>query len=177
MKRTILAIIVLSIISNGLNAQELTGKQQETADQLISQVARGSSLSVLKSAIKLGQRANPQQLGAINDYLSKVDIPPLTELAADARYALVLQGHAKSLPKPTEQETLFSISVFEQRANDALTHIQEHELMQKTLPILESLESYQDLFWDVHVLENQMRNAYKTAVSYTHLTLPTICSV
>ena len=144
-------------------AAELSPKQRIAADRLLSLAARGSSAEILQNAIALSQRAKPDQLSAINEYLFKNNTAPVMELAANARFALVLQGHAKSLPKPIEQEVVFSIPIFEQKVSDALASIVDHPLMQPNLPTFESLEAYQDTFWDIHVLENEMRNAYHTA--------------
>ena len=167
--RLILLELVLVAVFTAVNvslaavATELTSKQQATVDQLISFHSRGNSVALLKSAATLTQRAKPEQLDAIDEYLHEQDIPPISELMADTRLKLVLQGQTKHLPKPTQQETLLTIPRINDIVSEAVDAVDDQAILQDPLPTYDSLDEYEKLLWDVHVLENNLRNALNIA--------------
>jgi hypothetical protein len=159
----LVVVAVLTAVNASSAAAELTSKQQATVDQLISFHSRGNSVALLKSAATLTRRAKPEQLDAINEYLHEQDGPPICELMADTRLKLVLQGQTKHLPKPTQQETLLTIPRINDIVSEAVDAVDDQAILQDPLPTYDSLDEYEKLLWDVHVLENNLRNALNIA--------------
>ena len=69
LKLVLVAVFTAVNVSLAAVAAELTSKQQTAVDQLISFHSRGNSVTLLKSAATLTQRAKPEQLDAIDEYL------------------------------------------------------------------------------------------------------------
>ena len=162
---TALLLATVSVLTVPPVAAEttLTQKQKRMVDQLIPLHTRGDSIALLKAAAQITQRAKAEQLEAMDEYLREQDLPPLAELMADTRLKLVFQGHAKHLPKPTQRETLLTIPRIHEIVDTTINDVDAHTIMQNPLPQFDSLHEYEQLLWDVHVLENNMRNALNTA--------------
>ena len=141
------------------NSVELSKKQRtELLEQVVPAYRLGEPHQLLRSLSAAALKLNQARLPSANELLAEHGVPPIAQLLADTRLSLVQQGLAKQLPKPNPRELLLTLRALDDRIQPVLTATLAHAVMSDPLPAPKHMAAYKQLFWSVHVLENQLEN-------------------
>ena len=121
---------------------------------------RGDTVGLVRALSDLARKANDEQIEAVDAMLAAKEIPPTAKLLTSSRLALIRFSSPVVLPKPTTREVMLMLPQLAESVQSTLMDgLSDHEAMREELPKFDRLDEYENLFWDIHVLENQMRNA------------------
>jgi hypothetical protein len=155
--------IFLSLLQAAGTA-ELSKKQTATLmDGVVPAYRQGDPLAVLKILSPLAADLNEDRLAAADALLAKENVPAVSSLLGEARLRLVVQGAGTQLPTPKPREAALAALGMKQAMQEFLADKAKHPALSDPLPEPESLEEYRQLFWSIHVLENQLQATRKLA--------------
>lgn len=120
---------------------------------------RGDRLELLKALSSATARMKSAQLEAFDEHLRTLSMPPAGRLMVDGYLSLLTQGQANDLPNPDLRQVLVMLPDLDARINDVIVEVDRSAATLEPLPKLETLEDYESLFWEIHVLQNKLKNA------------------
>lgn len=145
-------------------AARLTKKQQaELRESIVPAYRLGNPALILERASGFVGKLDEDRLAAANRVLAENGLPSIDEMLADSRLTMVHQNRVSDMPPPTPRELLVTLRELNGRIEDTLAAQDKHPVMAESLPQLETLDEYQDLFWELHVLDNRLANAARIA--------------
>jgi len=141
------------------------GQKQRTA--LIAEVApayrSGDPLRILNALSPLMNGLDDGQMAEANALLAEHEVPSIQQLLGDARLTLVHQGKSDRLPKPGPRELVMTLDVLKDRAEQVLHDLRQHPVMSNPLHQPAEFGKYDDLFWEIHMLDNRLVAARRIA--------------
>jgi hypothetical protein len=141
----------------------LVPKDIQAVDAVTAAWFQGNSAAALSTLVPLIARLDGKQLAAVDARLAERNVPPAGQLLADARLALVQQGLADQLPKVQVREAVLVLPALEEEAIRALDLKKRSAVMVDPLPMAATVEEYEHLLWDVHVLRNRLEASLRAA--------------
>lgn len=103
-----------------------------------------------------------EEITEVNEILSSSEVPTIGELMLDARMNDVLAKNAK-LGRPNPREAAYSMPILQQRISDLIADVEGRDFYAEELPTYETMQDYRDVFWEIHVTTNRLKNAAKMA--------------
>lgn len=131
--------------------------------QVASAYFRGDPVATVESIGELLPKLNDIQLIEANDILASLSAPSLDAMLIQARLNVVLQGLSQEVKAPSRHELLVIVPETKRRVQEIVDAVARHPAMQLTLPAPSEFSEYEELFWRVHVLEQQLTNAIRLA--------------
>ena len=138
-------------------------KSQQTAltEQLIPAYEQGNPLGVLQALAPMVGKLDDARIEAVDAFLDKQSVPPVGELLANARLTLVEQNLARSLPKPEPRELVLTIKALSAKIEETLADAAKHPVFDAGHPKPKNLKEYEQLFWQMHVLDNRLASTMR----------------
>jgi len=128
-------------------------------EQIVPAYRMGNRLDILHLLSDLTKRLDADELETLDDTLAGAGLPKAGEIMVSARLAMVQQNQTGTLPPAHQKDILLIIPVLRDESRAILKDARSHEVMQDPLPAPRQLEVYERLFWEIHVLDNRLRNA------------------
>lgn len=162
-----LGVILFSI---GRLPAELPAKLKTTLNQqVIPFYLQGDSASVLRILSPLMSRLPDEVLLDMDAELERHELPELDELLASARTALIRQP-ATGIPRPSQRELLLVLPVWHAELSSVLDPREHPEALTSPPPRGSTMELYEEMLWDLHVLDNRLHNAGGLALQISQWT-------
>ena len=162
----LLALAIASLAAANVPAADsvkqvaLTKAQQTLlSEQLIPAHEQGNPLAVLQALSPIVAKLDDARIEAVDAFLAEQSIPPIGELLANARLTLVEQNLARSLPKPEPRELVLTIKGLSAKIEETLADAAKHPAFDAEQPKPKNLKEYEELFWQMHVLDNRLASA------------------
>lgn len=151
--------------------QPSLGKRVESLleHKIVPAYQLGDRLQLIQSLSDATSRMKPEQLEAFDDRLLNFGMPNSAELMLAGYMSLLTQGQTKDLPKPAFHDALAMLPQLESKIKDVVGAVDDSVATIEPLPKLETLEEYEGLFWEIHVLKNKLENAARYAEFGTQL--------
>lgn len=141
----------------------LTKKQSQVlAEGVVPAYKQGDALTLLKLLSPLAGELSETRLAAADELLAGHEVPAVADLLGQSRLALVIQG-AGPLPPPKPREAALTAQGIKSVLERTLAEKVKHKAFADPLAKPATLEEYRQLFWTIHVLENQLQTAYDVA--------------
>ncbi|MBI3467353.1 MAG: hypothetical protein HY000_30455 [Planctomycetes bacterium] len=144
-------------------AVRLTSKQMQTVEAAVNAWLRGHPTSALEHLAPLVGALDQERLTLVEEALSKRQAPSAGKLLAEARLALAQQNLADKAPPPTAGEARLLLPALRDKVLEQLARRDDHPAMGDPLPARSTIKGYEDLLWQVHVLNNQLEVARRLA--------------
>jgi len=157
----IVATLLLFLVSTQAAADQAALSKKlvlEINEKVIPAYQAGKPLTMLKALSPLMARIPEDRVEAVDSLLAEHQAPTLGELLVDARVSLVQQGFAKDAPRAHYREVLLTSTAMKDRIETVLAEKEAHPALAADAETPESFEDYDDLFWKIHVLEQQLAN-------------------
>lgn len=138
-------------------------QQQALLDQVIPAYQRGDTMEVLARLSPMVGRLDDERLKLVDELLRSHQAPVSAKLLAESRRTLVEQGLGGTLPRPKFRELAVAAPHLAGEIKTVLDDVAAHPLLAHELPRRQSLEEYQQLFWQVHVMDNRLINVRRLA--------------
>jgi len=143
------------------SADSLTVKEQRELAEVAQAYFRGDSGTVIRSLSAMLTRLKDEQLEQVDQQLKSRELPPLGKLLGAARINAVAQGVEKSLPPVSAREAVLILPEFQAELDAVFEHVAKEPVMAETLIAPETVEGYEPLLWNAHVLENKLANTQR----------------
>jgi hypothetical protein len=173
MVRTTLGLLLAGAIfcSPALGAEparpkrtSLTKAQLENLrDVIIPTHERGTPRGLIEVLAPYTARISDGQLAATDEILAESGIPPVAELLAGARIALVEQNQADSLPAPKGRELILTMRGLADRIEQLVSDCNGHAAFDDSAPQPANFDQFEELLWEMHVLENRLASGGRMA--------------
>ncbi len=147
---------VVGSVNDGVAALP-RGQRAKIVEQVVPAYQQGDSVALLLAASPLAKRLGASREAEIDKLLGEHDVPPLGELLAEARLALIHQRAAGAVPEPTASEIQLVVPALHVRITRTLDLAKNHAVMANPLPIARDFDEYKQMLWDAHVLKNQLQ--------------------
>lgn len=164
-KAVVLCVAFCAEVATSSLALAQEGKLSPRTKQLLEAslmpaYARGDSLGVLRAVSPMISRMDEQGFASINEYLEAEGVPALDQLLLDSRIGLISQNLFSELPAPAAQEAVLLVPAIKKRIESVKSAYEENPVVAGTVgDRIEDLDDYEDVFWDLHVLKNQIQNS------------------
>ncbi len=158
-----IALVLASATAWGAESA-LTKKQlQVLSEGVVPAYKQGDASALLKLLSPLAAELTEPRLAAADELLATQEVPAVADLLGQSRLALVIQGAGPQLPLPKPREAALTAQGIKAVLERTLAEKARHRAFAEQLPKPATLEEYRQLFWSIHVLENQLRTAYDVA--------------
>ena len=138
---------------------ELTPVTRQMLDQeVIPAYQRGQSIRMVERLSVLVSRMNRTQVAELDTYLLMKNLPTSGTLLVKARVAAAHHGLTKELPRASALETLLILESIKLESDNQVT--QSQDLIHKSDEIEHTFPAFEQALWDIHVTENEIRNAF-----------------
>ncbi|MDA1055576.1 MAG: hypothetical protein O3C40_34710 [Planctomycetota bacterium] len=153
-------LFALTVRTEAVRAESprLSRDDQRTVDLITTAYFAGEPLGYAEPLTKLLGKTTDQRLAKIDEALKAQLVPVTAELITNVHLQAVEYGIEAKLPPAGPRETLSVLARLKLRVAAADGIAQDHRLMQDPLPDPGTLEEYDTLMWDAHVLETKIRN-------------------
>ncbi len=131
--------------------------------QVAAAYFRGDPAATLEAIGEVLPKLDDIQFIEANDVLAALSAPGLDQMLIEARLSVVIRGLSQGVKPPGQHELLVIIPETERRVQKAIDTAGGHVAMQPALPAPSKFSEYEELFWRVHVLEQQLTNAIRFA--------------
>ncbi len=159
------ALIFLIGVQDSLAAVRLTSRQKEALTQQVVPAYRmGNPRQLLHALSPVVSKMDDEFILAANELLDEQRVPRIEQLLADAHLTLVELNQADHAPKPGRRELLLTLKALGGRIDEVLADLDGHPVMKDPLPNPKSLKTYKQWFWELHVLDNRLSGASRTAL-------------
>jgi hypothetical protein len=152
---------VAALVSPAAAADGLSAKDQRDLAEVAQAYFHGDSPLVLKTLSVMVGRLNDQQVALADKQLVQRELPPMGKLLSSARLAAVAQGYEKSLPNPSAREAILVLPAFQSELEAVFERVREEPIMADPLPVPDTIEGFDPLLWNAHVLENKLANTQR----------------
>lgn len=154
-------LLVAIFCANGVVAQRppLSRDDQRTVKFVTRAYFAGQPFSYAEPLSRLLRKADDDRLAAIDEALIALRVPPAADLMTNAHLQAVQYGVQERLPTPSLREVLSVLDRLSLRVVAAQGGARRHRLMENPLPDPSTLDEYDTLIWEAHVLESKIRNA------------------
>lgn len=136
----------------------LSRKDQSTVDLITRAYFAGQPLSYAEPLSGLLRRTDDDRLQEIDEALKAQRLPSTADLIAGVHLHAIRYGVESKLPRPSRREVMSVLDRLADSVVAAERMVHDHRLMEDPLPDPSSLEEYDTLIWDAHVLQNKVRN-------------------
>ena len=154
------ALILFATDTRRADAATIAPRVAESIrEKVIPAYVDGEPWIVLSNLSPLVLKLKDPQLEAIDRFLEKEGLPSVAEMLAESRFAMIRQRHVRDLPKPSQRELLLVIPAIVAQIESTLREVSELPIMHDPLPSPNNLSEYEEIFWSVHVFENQLATA------------------
>lgn len=161
---TILALSIRSWAADPPKQNGLTKSQQAVVDeQVIPAWQQDSPLAVLQSLSPVIAKMDDARIEMLDRYLEDQGIPTSGELLANSRLVLVEQNLALALPKPEPRELVLALKALIAKIEREMSECGKHATLTGVVVPQKSLKEYEQLFWDLHVLDNRLLTTTRIA--------------
>ena len=143
--------------------QGLKPKDAEAMEIAAAAYVQGNPLAALAALSPLAAKLDAAGLAVVDEAFAGRNLPAVGKLLAEARLALVRQGRGGELPKLHAREAVLVLPQFEASLAETLAQCAGQRVFASPLPSAESIEAYESLLWDCHVLENRLDGAIRIA--------------
>lgn len=157
--RATLSVIVIALGSTLVSAAKIPPKTLELADQLEVAWQRQNPALVWKLLERPARSYRRSQLDLLDDALSQRGVPSSAQLLVDSRLSFVQQNLIRNLPEPNLRERVLLIAGLHDRSAKLLQQTDAEMARQAKAPPPEGFRRFEDQFWDLHVLANQLLSA------------------
>lgn len=141
-------------------AGKLGRRVQSLVDRQIGPAyAEGGRLQLLDGLSSVTARMKPAQRQALDRYLQRSGMPPSGKMMVDCYLSLVTQGYVRSLPSPSLRDVMAMVPEMSNVIDEVLDEVDQSVVTLEPLPVLASMEDYEGLFWEMHVLKNRIEQA------------------
>jgi hypothetical protein len=147
------ALIVALAVAQA-EVTSLSAKQQSDVQAACAAFQQGAPLTVVQRLSSLVSKDEVQR--DVEEELKRRQLPPLGEVLAAARLALVQQGQAGQVPRPTRNEVLLLLPAVKQRLHAMLDEISGRAVLRDTLPPTETFAMFADVLWQLDAVESQL---------------------
>lgn len=145
-------------------APKLSKRAQSLLEQKIVPAYRlGDPLQLANGLASVTSRMKPEQLAAFDEQLRMLAMPTAGKMMVDSYMSLLTQGQIDGLPEPGVREIVTMVPALDTSIMDVLRGIDESVATVDPLPVLEKLEDYEGLLWEIHVLENKIKYTFNYA--------------
>ncbi len=170
---SVLTLLVASTAYGQRQQPDVPVKLSRRAESLIERqilpaFRAGDRQQLLAGLSDATQRMNPEQLEAFDERLQALGMQPAGTMMVDGYQSLLTQG-VTDLPSPSIRELLVMVPAMSDAMDAVLDEVHNSVATLEPVPVLESMEDYEGLFWEMHVLKNRMEQAGNYARYGTHL--------
>ena len=153
-------VLIAAVIGSDPVIAEISPRTRETlVKEVVPAHKRGNSIAMLSALSPLVARMNSSQVSEIDTFLLNADLPTTGALLVEARIAAIYQGLLNELPRASARETLLILGAIERQSDDQVTRSQR--LIEKNDGIEHTFAAFEQAFWEIHVAENEIRNAIR----------------
>ncbi|MBW3598373.1 MAG: hypothetical protein KY475_14010 [Planctomycetes bacterium] len=173
MPSRLLAVVVtvaaLSAMLRPAQGEELSLAERQALANVATAYVGGDVVTSVGILSPLLGKWDDGKTAAADALLAESGLPPVARQFAEARLAELKLKPRDRAPRLSARETLLVLPELRKELESALAAAKDHPVMAEPLPQPESLEAYDELFWNAHVLENQLLNAAMIAEYMTQL--------
>jgi hypothetical protein len=144
-------------------AARLSSKHIQIVEATANAWLRGQPTIALAQLAPLVGALDQERLLLVDEALAKRQLPSAGKLLAEARLSLAQQNLADKAPPPTAGEARLLLPALRDKVLDELSRRDGHPAMSDPLPERSTIRGYEDLLWQVHVLNNQLEVARRLA--------------
>ena len=121
----------------------------------------GDSSALLDVLVAIVTRVESTRLKMLDELLEKRQLPSLAEMLVESRIALAQQDEMLKSRKPHWREIVVALPAVVKRVQEIQQVAQAHPAMSGQRLEPKNFMSYQELFWELHVLEQRLANAVR----------------
>jgi hypothetical protein len=139
---------------------ELSKQQQQLLEEcVLPAYQQGDAVTVVRIMSPQIPRWTTAHLLAADEWLAQRAAPRMRDVVGQARVQIAEQNLAVELPRPAAREAAWTMEVIANRVRNTLERGATLTAADRPLPI--SLKLFEELFWELHVLENELDNAQR----------------
>ena len=138
--------------------ESFTPKERQTLDAATTAWFRGDAPAAVARLAALVERLDDQRRAALDDVLASQQMPSLTQLVTKSRLATLEQGGGK-IPRLQVREALIVLPAIENRIAETVKAVEKSRTSDDGLPGGATLDEYDELLWETHVLSNRLAAA------------------
>ena len=158
-----LHLLVALFVFTSLASAKLPNRvRSDVTQQLIPAYFRGDTTDSLKLLSALVAKLDQEELAEVDALLEKGGVPAVGSLLLSVRFKAMLEGD-HDMPKPHVREASLALPVLRDRIEGVLSDVEQLPVLEDQIPEYESLDDYEQAFWEIHVAANRLRNAARMA--------------
>ena len=138
--------------------ESFTPKERQTLDAATTAWFRGDAPAAVARLAALVERLDDQRRAALDDVLASQQMPSLTQLVTKSLLATLEQGGGK-MPRLQVREALIVLPAIEKRIAETVKAVEKSRTSDDGLPGGATLDEYDELLWETHVLSNRLAAA------------------
>lgn len=165
----LLSVLLSPVLEAASSSPQLTPRDKEILDRVSLAWFQGDPRTALEQFSPLVNRLNPEQVEAADKLLAERSMPSVGQVLSDARKAFVQQGFADELPKAQVGEAARVLPILAAEVESILRSAKSTKIFAEPLPILSTIQQYEDVLWESHVLSNRLQNARSLAAYVARL--------
>ena len=119
----------------------------------------GNRHAVFNILFELNKKLDEDALDRVDGMLASAGLPSVSAILVKYRMDMLRQGLSKKLPRPGWKELAATIPEIEEFVRVIQDRVESHRSMKNPLPEPTGMDDYDRLFWEIHVLENQLETA------------------
>lgn len=148
--------------------ESFTSKERQALDAATAAWFRGDAPVAVTRLAALVERLDDQRRAALDEILASKQMPSLTQMVTKSRLATLEQGGGK-IPKLQVHEALIVLPAIEKRIAETVDAVEKSRTISYRLPAGATLDEYDELLWETHVLSNRVAAAKSIADRASHV--------
>ena len=124
--------------------------------QVVGSYKRGNSIGLIKALAPLVSRLDPAGIAALNQMLADLDAPPVGQMLAEARLALVDQQRIREAPRLRAAEAALALATIRQPIIDVLLAKYDADVFADPLPAPNRFTDYEALFAELGSFQDRL---------------------
>jgi hypothetical protein len=154
------SFVVGGVESAPIRGAELSKQQVQLLEEaVLPAFQQGDAVTVVWTMSPQIPRWTTAHFLAVDQWLAQRAAPRMRDVVGQARGRIAEQNLAVELPRPAARELAWTMGTVTTRVRDTLTR--GTMLTAADGPLPNSLKLFEELFWKLHVLENELDNAQR----------------
>jgi hypothetical protein len=163
------ALLLTGAALSTTRGDELSLAETQALGNVTAAYLRGDVVTSVGILSPLLAKWDDAKMDEANALLAENSLPSVARQLAEARLAELKFDPSDRPPRLSSREAILVLPELQKELERALATAKDHPVMADPLARPASLEEYEDLFWQAHVLENQLLNAAMIAEYMTQV--------
>ncbi len=158
------SFVVAAAVPAPIRGADLTKQQVQLLEEVVLPAyQQGDAVMVVRTISPQIPRWTTAHFLAADEWLAQRAAPRLRDVVGQARVRIAEQNLAVELPRPAAREVAWTMETVSGRVRDTLARGTMLTATDGSTPLPDSLKLFEELFWKLHVLENELDNAQRLA--------------